>query len=76
MSFSSRVTPGGANIGKTHSRRDFINQTMGGIAFMGATRVADLTESAPGHNSEGIIPHVQSWPGLHWHEVLKKNGEI
>ena len=37
MSTRTKVTSGSTNIGNTHSRRDFINQTIGGIAFMGAT---------------------------------------
>ena len=51
MSMSSKVTTGGTNIGKTHSRRDFINQTIGGIAFMGATKSGVLTGSAHQHKT-------------------------
>ncbi len=43
MSMSSKVTSASTNIGKTRSRRVFINQTIGGIAFMGATKSGVLT---------------------------------
>jgi hypothetical protein len=35
MPISSKSAIGKINTGKTRSRRDFINQTIGGIAFLG-----------------------------------------
>ena len=55
MSICSKVTSGSTNIGKTRSRRDFINQTIGGIAFMGATRVGVLTGNAHQYKTGKIV---------------------
>ena len=55
MSMSSNVTSVSANIGKIRSRRYFINQTIGGIAFMGATKFGVLTGSAHQHEAGKIV---------------------
>lgn len=46
MSISSMASSGRTNTGKTRSRRDFINQTIGGIAFLGTTAGGILTAGA------------------------------
>jgi len=46
MTIRIKDTSGNANTGKTRSRRDFISQTVGGIAFLGATGGGILTEGA------------------------------
>jgi len=43
MSISNKAASGKTNTGKTRSRRDFINQTISGIAFLGATGTGVLT---------------------------------
>jgi LmbE family N-acetylglucosaminyl deacetylase len=46
MTIRSKATSVTTNSAKTQSRRDFINQTIGGIAFMGATGSGVLTGDA------------------------------
>lgn len=46
MSIINTAVSGRNNTGKTRSRRDFINQTIGGIAFLGATGGKALTRDA------------------------------
>ena len=46
MSISRKAASGKTNTVKTRSRRDFINQTMGGIAFLGAAGGGALTRNA------------------------------
>ena len=55
MSIYSKVTSVSTNVGKTRSRRDFINQTIGGVAFMGSTRAGVLTESGHRHKTGEIV---------------------
>ena len=55
MSNYIMFTSGSTNIGKTSSKRNFINQTIGGIAFMGATGAGVLTVSAYTHNTGEIV---------------------
>jgi LmbE family N-acetylglucosaminyl deacetylase len=51
MSISSKATSDGNNTGKTRSRRNFINQTVGGIAFLGAAAGGILTLSTSQNSS-------------------------
>jgi LmbE family N-acetylglucosaminyl deacetylase len=46
MSISNKAASGRTRAGNTRSRRDFINQTIGGIAFLGATGGKALNRDA------------------------------
>jgi hypothetical protein len=49
MSISNKSAIGKINAGKTRSRRDFINQTIGGIAFLGGINGEDTLMFLPAY---------------------------